>query len=102
MPVPGSDTRAPPPRVLLPTSCGTIDTGGVVLQLTITTAIQARWGHRVDGLIHTHAWSVEATVVGPAQALAASATRTVSPSSVCFGSIGWIRILPCSSVRGQT
>lgn len=35
------------------------------MQLTITTAIQARWGHRVDGLIHTHAWSVEATVAGP-------------------------------------
>ena len=35
------------------------------MQLTITTAIHARWGHRVDGLIHTHAWSVEATVAGP-------------------------------------
>jgi 6-pyruvoyl-tetrahydropterin synthase len=35
------------------------------MHLTITTAIQARWGHRVDGLIHTHAWTVEATVEGP-------------------------------------
>lgn len=35
------------------------------MQLTITTAIQARWGHMVDGLIHTHAWTVEATVEGP-------------------------------------
>ena len=36
------------------------------MQLTITARIQARWGHRVDGLIHTHAWTVEATVEGPA------------------------------------
>jgi 6-pyruvoyl-tetrahydropterin synthase len=35
------------------------------MHLTITTAIHARWGHRVDGLIHTHAWTVEATVEGP-------------------------------------
>lgn len=35
------------------------------MQLTITASIQARWGHRVDGLIHTHAWTVEATVEGP-------------------------------------
>ena len=35
------------------------------MRLTITAAIQARWGHRVDGLIHTHAWTVEATVCGP-------------------------------------
>ncbi|MEZ5279344.1 MAG: 6-carboxytetrahydropterin synthase [Acidimicrobiales bacterium] len=33
--------------------------------LTITAAIHARWGHRVDGLIHTHAWTVEATIQGP-------------------------------------
>ena len=38
------------------------------MQLTITARIQARWGHRVDGLIHTHAWTVEATVAGPADA----------------------------------
>jgi len=38
----------------------------VSVQLTITAAIHARWGHRVDGLIHTHAWTVEATVEGPA------------------------------------
>lgn len=35
------------------------------MRLTITAAVHARWGHRVDGLIHTHAWSVEATVLGP-------------------------------------
>ena len=35
------------------------------MKLTITAAIHARWGHRVDGLIHTHAWTVEATVEGP-------------------------------------
>ena len=32
----------------------------------MTAAIQARWAHRVDGLIHSHAWTVEATVEGPA------------------------------------
>lgn len=35
------------------------------MRLTITAAVHARWGHRVDGLIHTHAWTVEATLVGP-------------------------------------
>ena len=34
------------------------------MHLTITASIHARWGHRVDGLIHTHAWTVEATVEG--------------------------------------
>lgn len=38
------------------------------MQLTISAAIKARWGHRVDGLIHTHAWTLEATVSGPADA----------------------------------
>ena len=38
------------------------------MRLTITAAITARWGHRVDGLVHTHAWSVEATVEGPPDA----------------------------------
>lgn len=38
------------------------------MKLTITAAIQARWGHRVDDLIHTHAWTVEATVQGPPDA----------------------------------
>ena len=38
-----------------------------LVQLTITAAVQARWGHRVDGLIHTHAWTVEATVEGPTE-----------------------------------
>lgn len=35
------------------------------MKLTITAAVHARWGHRVDGLIHTHAWTIEATVTGP-------------------------------------
>lgn len=38
------------------------------MKLTITAAIQARWAHHVDGLIHSHAWTVEATVEGPADA----------------------------------
>ena len=38
------------------------------MKRTITAAINARWGHRVDGLIHSHAWTVEATVEGPADA----------------------------------
>jgi 6-pyruvoyl-tetrahydropterin synthase len=36
--------------------------------LTMTAAIHARWAHRVDGLIHSHPWSLEATVEGPADA----------------------------------
>ena len=35
------------------------------MKLTITASIHARWGHRVDNLIHTHAWTVEATLEGP-------------------------------------
>jgi len=35
------------------------------MKLTMSAAIHARWGHRVDGLIHTHAWTIEATVEGP-------------------------------------
>lgn len=38
------------------------------LRLTMSAAVQARWAHRVDGLIHSHPWSVEATVQGPADA----------------------------------
>jgi 6-pyruvoyl-tetrahydropterin synthase len=38
------------------------------LHLTMTAAIHARWAHRVDGLIHSHPWSLEATVEGPADA----------------------------------
>lgn len=38
------------------------------MRLTMTAGINARWGHRVDGLIHTHAWTVEATLEGPADA----------------------------------
>jgi 6-pyruvoyl-tetrahydropterin synthase len=34
------------------------------VRLTITANVHARWGHRVDDLIHTHAWGVEATVEG--------------------------------------
>jgi 6-pyruvoyl-tetrahydropterin synthase len=32
------------------------------MKMTITASIHARWGHRVDGLVHTHAWKVAATV----------------------------------------
>lgn len=35
------------------------------MKMTISASIHARWGHRVDGLIHTHAWKVGATVSGP-------------------------------------
>ena len=35
------------------------------MKLTMSAAITARWGHRVGGLIHTHAWTFEATVTGP-------------------------------------
>lgn len=38
------------------------------LRLTMTAAIHARWAHRVDGLIHSHPWGLEATVAGPADA----------------------------------
>ena len=34
------------------------------MKLTITATVHARWGHRVDGLIHTHAWGLSATVAG--------------------------------------
>lgn len=35
------------------------------MKMTISASIHARWGHRVDGLIHTHAWKVGAKVSGP-------------------------------------
>lgn len=38
------------------------------MRMTMSASIHARWGHRVDGLIHTHAWKVGATVSGPADA----------------------------------
>lgn len=41
---------------------------GTRLRLTMTAAIHARFAHRVDGLVHSHPWSVEATVEGPADA----------------------------------
>lgn len=34
------------------------------MKLTISAAIHARWAHRVDELVHSHAWTVSATVVG--------------------------------------
>lgn len=34
------------------------------MKLSITASIHARWGHRVDELIHSHAWKVAATVSG--------------------------------------
>jgi 6-pyruvoyl-tetrahydropterin synthase len=36
------------------------------LRLTMTAAIHTRFAHRVDGLVHSHPWSIEATVEGPA------------------------------------
>ena len=38
------------------------------MKMTMSAAITARWGHRVGGLIHTHAWTFEATVAGPTDA----------------------------------
>ena len=38
------------------------------MKLTMTAAVHARWAHRVDGLVHSHAWQVEATVEGPEDA----------------------------------
>ncbi len=57
------------------------------MKLTITASIHARWGHRVEGLIHTHAWAVEATVAGdpdcdkvfPADELEALLLEAVEP-----------------------
>ena len=34
----------------------------------MTAAIHTRFAHRVDGLVHSHPWSIEATVEGPADA----------------------------------
>jgi 6-pyruvoyl-tetrahydropterin synthase len=34
------------------------------LLMTLQASIHARWGHRVDGLVHTHAWKVSATIEG--------------------------------------
>lgn len=57
------------------------------MKLTITASVHARWGHRVDGLVHTHAWGVEATVKGdprsemvfPADELEAKLLAAVEP-----------------------
>ena len=38
------------------------------MKMTISASIHARWGHRVDGLIHTHAWKVGAKGSGPVDA----------------------------------
>lgn len=59
------------------------------MKLTITASVHARWGHRVDDLIHTHAWGVEATVAGdpacdkvyPADELEAQLLAAVEPWS---------------------
>lgn len=56
-------------------------------RLSLTASIHSRWGHRVDGLIHSHAWAVEATVLGdvndaivfPADELEAILLATVEP-----------------------
>lgn len=34
------------------------------MRMTFSGSVQARWGHRVGGLIHTHAWTVTARVRG--------------------------------------
>jgi 6-pyruvoyl-tetrahydropterin synthase len=57
------------------------------MRMTLTASIHARWGHRVDGLVHTHAWTVSATVVGdpscekvvPADDLELLLSRAVEP-----------------------
>lgn len=57
------------------------------MKMTMSAAIQARWGHRVDDLIHTHAWTVSATVAGdpecdkvvPADDLEALLAEVVEP-----------------------
>ena len=36
------------------------------MKMTINASIHSRWGHRVDGLIHTHAWKLSATLAGAA------------------------------------
>ena len=38
------------------------------MRLTMTAGIHARFAHRVDGLVHSHPWLIEATVEGPADA----------------------------------
>jgi 6-pyruvoyl-tetrahydropterin synthase len=57
------------------------------LTMTISASVQARWGHRVDDLVHTHAWTVSAVVAGdpeadkiyPADDLEAILLETVAP-----------------------
>ncbi len=57
------------------------------MRLTLSGSIHARWGHRVGGLIHTHAWTVTAVVEGapdddvvfPADDLEALLDRAVDP-----------------------
>jgi 6-pyruvoyl-tetrahydropterin synthase len=57
------------------------------MKMTISASIKARWGHRVDGLIHTHAWTVSASVAGdpdgdlvyPADDLEELLSRIVEP-----------------------
>lgn len=39
-------------------------TTDATMKLTITASIHARWGHRVDGLIHSHAWKLAASIRG--------------------------------------
>jgi 6-pyruvoyl-tetrahydropterin synthase len=55
---------------LISTTDPTTGDGGArpELRLTMTAAIHARFAHRVDGLVHSHPWSIEATVEGPADA----------------------------------
>jgi 6-pyruvoyl-tetrahydropterin synthase len=62
------------------------------MKMTISASIHARWGHRVDGLVHTHAWTVTAVVGGdpdddkvfPADDLEALLTSAVEPWRGCY------------------
>lgn len=36
--------------------------------MTISASIHARWAHRVDGLVHSHAWRIAASLTGPVEA----------------------------------
>lgn len=57
------------------------------MKMTLSASIQARWGHRVGALIHTHSWTVTAVVAGdpdddmvfPVDDLEALLARIVEP-----------------------
>ena len=53
------------------------------MRMAISASIHARWGHRVDGLVHTHAWKVGATVSGPVDA------KKIFPAAPNFSAISY-------------